>query len=376
MNRRPHVEIAGAGFAGLAAAAALAQRGWSVRVHERGPAFRDSGAGILVFENGLRVLRALGAYEDAVRGAHMAVTRETRDASGRLVSTVPFSADGRTTFIIVRQQLLEALHLAARRAGAEVVTSSEAVAADPRGELVLADGSRLPADLVIAADGVNSAIRDGLGLLKSRRQLGDGGIRVLIPRLPKEVEDETGQRVVEHWSGKRRVLYAACSSDSLYLALTTLLRDDLGRSLPLDVGTWGESFPHLRSLFERIGEGGRWDAFENIRLREWSAGRVAILGDAAHAQPPNLGQGGGCAMMNALALAVTVQQAPDIPTALRLWEQRERPLTDHTQRVSTLYGVIGKWPDGVRNRVLGLCARSSWISAQRMRTAHHHPTGT
>ena len=59
MSRR-HAEIAGAGFAGLTAACALAQRGWSVRVHERADRLRTTGAGIYIYENGLRVLEAVG----------------------------------------------------------------------------------------------------------------------------------------------------------------------------------------------------------------------------------------------------------------------------------------------------------------------------
>ena len=61
MNKR-HAEIVGAGFAGLTAACALAQRGWSVRVHERAERLRPAGAGIYIYENGLRVLEAVGAY--------------------------------------------------------------------------------------------------------------------------------------------------------------------------------------------------------------------------------------------------------------------------------------------------------------------------
>src|SRR6516225_2712931 len=66
MSRR-HAEIAGAGFAGLTAACALAQRGWSVRVHERADRLRTTGAGIYIYENGLRVLEAVGAYAAAVK---------------------------------------------------------------------------------------------------------------------------------------------------------------------------------------------------------------------------------------------------------------------------------------------------------------------
>jgi 2-polyprenyl-6-methoxyphenol hydroxylase-like FAD-dependent oxidoreductase len=324
----------------------------------------------------LRVLGAVGALEEAVRGAHLAVTRETRDATGRLVSSFPFTADGRRTYTIVRQQLLEAIASAARKAGAEIVTGSEAVSADPAGALVVADGRRFPADLVIAADGVNSRIRGSLGLLKTRRKLGDGAIRVLIPRQPEEVRSAETQKIVEHWSGKRRVLYVPCSGDWVYLALTALLKDESGQALPLRPDVWSESFPHLRPLFERIGDAGRWDPFEVVRLHAWHSGRVAVLGDAAHAQAPNLGQGGGCAMMNALGLAVAVEREANLGDALAAWERRERPLTEHTQRISSLYSIVGAWPDALRSLALGLSARSRWLLEQRMRTAHHIPTGT
>src|ERR1044071_7331899 len=84
-DMKRHAEIAGAGFAGLAAACALAQRGWSVRVHERADRLRTTGAGIYVYENGLRVLEALGAYDEAVRGAPFAHTREVRDDQNRTI---------------------------------------------------------------------------------------------------------------------------------------------------------------------------------------------------------------------------------------------------------------------------------------------------
>ena len=86
MSQR-HAEIAGAGFAGLTGACALAQRGWSVRVHERADRLRTTGAGIYIYENGLRVLEAVGAYDAAVKGAPFAHTREVRDDQGRLIST-------------------------------------------------------------------------------------------------------------------------------------------------------------------------------------------------------------------------------------------------------------------------------------------------
>src|SRR5262249_39781619 len=151
-----HAEIAGAGFAGLTAACALAQRGWSVRVHERGQRLRTTGAGIYIYENGLRVLAAVGAYDEAGKGAPFAHAREGRDDRNRVISVHRW--DGSRVFSIVRQTVINAL-AAATRAGAEIVTGSVATGASAAGELVLADGRRLKADLIVGADGSNSAVR-------------------------------------------------------------------------------------------------------------------------------------------------------------------------------------------------------------------------
>src|SRR5512138_2943869 len=165
---RRSTEVVGGGFAGLAAACALAQRGWRVRVHERADRLRTAGAGINIYQNGLRVLEALGAAEDTLRDAARHLTRETRDQDDRLLSTYPWSIP---VYGVLRQKMIDALAAAARRAGAEILTGSEGVAATPAGELKLSTGEEIQADLIVAADGVNSRIRDGLGLVAHRRFL-------------------------------------------------------------------------------------------------------------------------------------------------------------------------------------------------------------
>ncbi|HSR81991.1 MAG TPA: FAD-dependent monooxygenase, partial [Hyphomicrobiaceae bacterium] len=72
-------------------------------------------------------------------------------------------------------------------------------------------------------------------------------------------------------------------------------------------------------------------AHETTRLDAWSVGRVAVVGDAAHAMPPTLAQGACCAMMNTLSLAVFVSQGSPIENALQRWEAQERGLTNDTQ---------------------------------------------
>ena len=80
-------------------------------------------------------------------------------------------------------------------------------------------------------------------------------------------------------------------------------------------------------------------------------------------------------MMNALSLAVYLDRE-NVATALRTWEARERPITEHTQRISYFSGLPTTWPPVLRAATLGIAGRSNWFVRQRTRTALHRPTGT
>src|SRR4029079_11394372 len=178
---------------------------------------------------------------------------------------------------------------------------------------------------------------------------------LLIDKTQDEIEQQhDGATTVEYWSGSRRVLYTPCSETEVYIALTMLDSDEAAKEIPVDRTAWKRWFPHLESLIGRIRAAGRYDRFEYIRLKRWSAGKVAVIGDAAHALPPNIGQGGGCAMMNALSLAVYLDRETDVPTALTTWERNERPVTEYAQRISYLLGLPTTWPPALRALALGV----------------------
>jgi 2-methyl-3-hydroxypyridine 5-carboxylic acid dioxygenase len=369
MVHRRHAEIAGAGFAGLATAIALRQRGWTVRVHEREPALRAFGAGIFIWENGLRVLDALGALEDVLRGAHEAPLYEARDGGNAILRQDRFSVAerGSRMLTMTRQHLYAAVLAAAEQHGVAIETGSDAVGADPEGVLRTADGRAWPADLVVGADGVRSRVRDSLGIPVERRRYETNVIRLMVDRAADDLGGPGGGRdsVISFWTDRYRVLYVPCGATELYLLLGANAAEPEATVLPVDKRLWSAAYPFLTPILDRISAQGRSDAYETTRMTSWSAGCVAVLGDAAHAMPPTLGQGAGAAMANGLGLAVAIETAGGVLDGLRAWEATERPMIDYTQDVSERHAETRAGHDGSER----------WTD-EALKPARSVPTGT
>src|SRR5207253_1486568 len=117
-----------------------------------------------------------------------------------------------------------------------------------------------------------------------------------------------------------------------YLYLIGPAAHPRAKAIPVDVDFWCEMFPQEADVLRRIDpHAGRHDQFMEAKVKRWRAGRVAIIGDAVHSQPPNLGQGAGLAIANAGALGAALDASNDIDEALGKWEAERRPVTEEVQ---------------------------------------------
>ena len=336
-----HAEIVGGGIGGLSFATMLVRQGWTARVHERSPEIREVGAGIYLRNNAIEVLEAIGVFDRlAPHGVRLELAQHF-DRDGRVMKHHACVGHARV-HVFLRQVVVDALRDAAEQAGVEVVTGSAAVAADPAGELLLQSGRRLRADLVVAADGARSKIRDSLGVGARYRSLPTVVSRYLIPS--RELAPDLVSR--EHWSDRYRIGITPCGDDLTYVYQVSPEWDKAAAALPNDVAHWSKAFPRLSreiEIFSRISA--IQHNYVLVRCPRWQRGRVAIIGDAAHGLPQALGQGAGLTLMNAQALAVVLGSGRAVEDALAAWEAAVRSVSDQTQRWALRYDFFTRqWP--------------------------------
>jgi 2-polyprenyl-6-methoxyphenol hydroxylase-like FAD-dependent oxidoreductase len=344
------VLIQGAGIGGLTLAIALQQRGYKVKLLERAAELAEVGAGIWMAANPMQIFARLG-FEKKVIEAGWAVklVRLQDSKSGEIQTTnlsriaQKFGFETIALHRAVLQRLLfEQLEAGSVRFGCEVASLTQS------GEQVtvsLSDGSSWVAAIVVGADGFSSQIRRMAGLGGEKRYSGSSSYRA-IARGAHILPAEAAHEAYEIWAKGCRVGFSKINATDYYWYMTFDAPAGATSSA-------SESKAHAETLFHahfpqwigllretRTDDILRTDLSDLKPLAHWSSGRIGLIGDAAHATTPNLGQGGAMAVEDALTLADAFQNLGLDPAAWNHFEQVRRKKVEWTVSTSWSIGKI------------------------------------
>lgn len=342
--------MAGGGIGGAAAALALARAGFAVRLFEARPDPAEAGAGLQIAANGVKALRWLG-LEDAV--APFATRPERLElrlpGSGRTVSRVALGVAhagryGAPYFHLHRADLHRALFEAARSHPAVSIELGRRVtrAVQTAGEvsIELDNGDTAEGRALIGADGVRSALREGVAGIDAPVFTGMTAWRAVVPATDADLARPP---VATVWMGRGRHLVTYPLATRREINLIGVVEEKpatdeswLAAGAPADMAAdFGGWHAETDALLQRVTAPWRWPLYERHPLSVWSAGRVALLGDACHAMPPFLAQGACMALEDAVVLARRMAARPgDVAHALRDYSEARRERTMKVQRAS------------------------------------------
>jgi 2-polyprenyl-6-methoxyphenol hydroxylase-like FAD-dependent oxidoreductase len=347
-----HAVVIGAGIGGLTAAVALHRVGWHVTVLERGDIREPAGTGIALAPNALRALDTIGVG-DAVRGMS-AFEGEggLRRPDGRWVSRTDAAAAaerfGGPVVIVHRTELVAML--AAELPATAVRTGVAAQLADSGGESAPArvdvPAGEETADLVVAADGIRSTSRTRLFPGQPGPEYaGFTSWRMVVPA------PETPFPIHETW-GRGLLWGTVPMRDGRGYAYATYATPAGGHSADGEqaellrlFGDWHDPVPRIINAADPATIL-RHDVYALTTLPPaFHHGRVALLGDAAHAMTPNLGQGGCQAIEDAIVLAhhLRAATAADVPAALAVYTAERLPRTAEVVRRSRQISRLTMW---------------------------------
>ena len=355
-KRGERVLIAGGGIGGLAASIALGRRGIATEILERSHFTEETGAGIQLGPNATRALAALGVLDVVEPHAFRPEAILIYDGiSGRRLSSVPLGTHaeqryGAPYLTLHRADLHAGLRAVAQNLAPAVLRPGfELTAVDAQGGDVVAravDGGEAKGAGLIGADGLWSKVRS---LIMPKANLRFAGATAWRARLPRgSLASPFDAPVVGLWlgPGNHLVHYPVRGGEELNIvAVTEGGAERQGWNQTGAVETLLASFTRWtkdsKSLLERAASWRSWSLYRLAPLRRFGAGRIALLGDAAHPVLPYLAQGAALAIEDAVTLAACIDASPgDPPFALSRYEGLRRPRVARVQRLSRRYGWL------------------------------------
>ena len=373
--------VVGGGVAGPACALALQRIGVEAVVLERRPASDpDAGSYLTVAPNGLAALDVLGVLESVREGAVPSRSNRMVTSSGRLLGELSLGrplADGTVALTLKRSALADVLAREASGRGAQVRYGARVASVDAAaGAVVLQDGERLEADVVVGADGVRSLVRRAVDpAAPDARYVGlanFGGITRATPL--------AGDLPAEAWHfvfGQKAFFGAHRTPSGDVVWFVNVPRDAVGREerATTSDAQWQDELVDLLGAdagpaAELVRTGTLELAGDSTHdlghVPTWHRGRAVLVGDAAHAPSPSSGQGASLALEDAVVLAGALRDHRDPSAAFAAYESVRRPRVERVVKAGARTSsakIPGRFGTAVRDAGMRVAFR--WFVTDR-----------
>ena len=365
-----NVVVAGSGIGGMTAGLLLGSAGASVRLLERVAKPAEVGAGLLLQPNGLSVLYALGLGEALQQAAWRTPPAAIRDPTGSVLLELPLPdfGHGLDHALVLRRSHLYGVLLAAVQAHPAITVQlgTQVRWASPDGTVRICHQgveAQMSADLVVGADGEASTVRAGGDFGAVARPTGACYGRALVPGGADQLAWG------EYWTPLGLFGGAPLGDGSTYLYLDVtappVARALADRDLDDFRQRWAAALPLAAPVLAGLGslDGLLVNQVVRVDCQWWADGRLVLVGDAAHAMAPNLGQGANSAIVDAAVLAAELAADQPVQQALGRYTARRRPAVgwvqdaaDRLARLSRVSHPVLRWGRDVALRRLGRLA--------------------
>lgn len=360
------IDIIGAGIGGLTTAIALKQKGFEVRVFEQAKAFRPIGAGIILAINAMQVFEKLGLKDEITKHGVPLTRMKITKADLNPLLDVEFGAFEKkfgSTNTAIHRGVLQQI-LAAQLDDSEVNYGHQLQSIKKFGasyELNFGQNRRIESSLVLGADGLNSTVRNSLfqeNTVRQAKQVCWRGVTEFI--LPLQLQTELN----EAWGKGDRFGFVPIGSGKVYWYALKSYETDVNEFGVEDLAAFFAGYhPVIREIIlatekEQIHTA---EIADLKPIKTWHQDQVCLIGDAAHATTPNMGQGACQAIEDAHILAACLAKySPS--EAFEKFQQIRMPKAHSVVNASWSFGKMAHWSNPIgrafRNTMLKMAPAS------------------